>query len=441
MKNTQRLWSVIAAFFALYVLLPEYLAVELSASIPLLTASRAVLLCLALCAVCSRKLGDFCLTSDRLLRTGFLCSFALTAIANLTHITASPAYALKGLAVLAEGYLVMWCAVRLLSSREKVLGVLWALVLLSGAVGAVSAAGCAMGENPFHLLCTVDRDMLMSEYVRLGLLRASATFGHAVYYGAFCAVMLPLCVFFVMKHAGTRRWIATACAAMNLTGLVLSNSRGSLLAAAFVAMIIVLTHLRQIKTILLRGIPVVVIALAVLVLATSISGVGPEFVSDVTLSVVGVGADPEALELSQDYGENIGGIASRTAQLTGMVWAAQRSPVTGLGYSAHTRGLVSYQWEKGVWQATATFDMAPVAVFCQYGVLGLLGWVLLYLLAFITMLRRCKEPLMRCLTFMALTMGICMLAVSDMDALQWLLLGVLASLVNLEKKEALRHGL
>ena len=442
MKNTRNVSWIVIMFFALYCILPDYLALELSPALPLLTASRIALLCLVLWALTRRGPSGLALTGDKPLRFGLLGFFALMTAANIPHFGASLGDTLKGIGVALEGYLVVWGITRMLDSRRAVLSALWTLVLASGAVGVIAAVGCAVGENPFHVLRTVERNALMSEYIRLGLLRAAAGFGHPVYYGAFCAVMLPLCMYFVYTKTGHCRILAMGCAAMNVTGLVLSNSRGSILAAICVGVVILVLSFRQPKLLLTRWLPVLAMALVVLILVVTVAGAGITFLSDVTVSVAQSVIEPELApgtsepeQLSGEYGENINGVSSRMAQLTGILWTLERGPVFGLGYNAHMRGLVSYQWEPGRWQATPTFDMAPVAIICQYGFVGLAGYCLLYGTALWCMFRSRRDPLMRCLLTMALTFGLCMLSVSGMDALQWVLLGVLTSLVNVTREQ------
>ena len=162
--NGKLRWEAIL-FLALYTILPTYFALELSESIPLLSASRILIVLMGIMVLLRRKdvfkLRGFqfkslnlALSEDKLLRGGLLIYFAVLAVVNVTFLMDSEA--LKQLFTLvAEEYAIVWLLVMTLDSREKVQNALRILVLASGIVGILAIFSVITQWNPFHLLDTV----------------------------------------------------------------------------------------------------------------------------------------------------------------------------------------------------------------------------------------------------------------------------------------------
>lgn len=470
-KNSRLFWDI-GLLCALYVALPEYFALEFSQKLPLLTASR-LLLVLAGCMLILRNRQSVLsvrrwslkalrpeLTKDRFLRCCILVYFAILILVNLTFIPSSDA--IKELFVLvAEQYFLMWLLVRIFDTRQKLMTGLRLLVYSSGVVAVLAAVSMIADYNVFHFLKTTQRAMLMSDYYRQGMLRAATGFGHPVYYGAFCAIMLPICMYFAENEQSCKlRLAAAGCMAMNLVGLILSNSRGSILAVGCMVVFIFLLRLiaRTWKAFLKVCIPVLAVALVVLILVTAMTPAGTRYLSSVaqsmgdTLSSLLPGSDASkpgqsgtpgesegALPPDKDeveFGENPNGVRSRTVQLTGILWTLEREPLLGLGPNAHKNGLLYYRFD-GNWQRARSLDIAPVSMISQFGLLGFLGFVVLYLGFFKTYLdkRYRKDPLMHHLFLCFVSYGLCLLSISDLDKLEWILLAATVSLVNIIRTE------
>ena len=81
---------------------------------------------------------------------------------------------------------------------------------------------------------------------------------------------------------------------------------------------------------------------------------------------------------SSGFGVNYDGSTSRTRQLSGLYYVAKINPIFGLGSAAQRRGDVKYGWvgEKSgtfKWIVANTYDLGIVEIFCDEGLLGLLG--------------------------------------------------------------------
>ena len=471
-KQTKKIpWDIIL-FFALYIIMPEYFAVEFSSKLPLITASRFVLILMGLMLVIRRRaklshfrqirLRDFklLLAEDKVLRWGLIGYFVILLIANLAHLVSVPAETMKAVFVLAaEQYVLVWLLVLEIDTKQRVLQCLKIMIYVSGVVALVAAIGVAVDYNLFHLLDTVQREMLMSTYYRLGIMRAEAGFGHPVYYGAFCAAILPVNMYLI-EGAETKKSqvVLCGCMALNLAGLVLSNSRGSLLAFGCMLLLIV-----PIKIVMKIGCKMVVRYLSVflssgfvLLTVTAVTPVGTQYLGEIVKSVwesispdMNEDGSPDANEGANtpekppvedepeiDYGENANGLWSRMVQLTGIQWTLERSPVFGMGPDAHVRGEICYEFEEDKWWSVATFDMGVVAIVGQYGLAGVAGYILLYAGVLITLFRKkmWTDRILMMFFFSFATIFLCLLSISSMDRTMWVLIGLFVCYLNCKEK-------
>lgn len=478
-------WDV-ALFFALYIILPSYFGVELHAKLPLITGSRMLLIAMGMMLLVRRRaeLLDFkqfhlknwnlTLTQDKCLGWTMFAYFAIIAVVDIYFLRETSESIKDLFIVVAEQFGVVWLLTLILDTRKKLVSALRCLLYASGVVAVIAGISCILDKNLFYVLNTVHREMMMTTYYRLGLLRADATFGHPVYYGAFCAVMIPLGMYFTERDdTRLQRVLAAGSIALNLVGLVLSNSRGSMLAVCCLAVIVFFIRLvsKQLKQLFKTYLPVLALTLALLVLLTSMAPVGISFLGYVSESMFESvdeilpdlpswpqvteplatetpsvteppateppATEPPATEPPVEFGENPQGMRSRLLQMTGIIWTIERSPIFGFGPNAHKRGLVQFQFYENQWWTSYTLDIAPVAMICQYGLLGFAGFALMYLGQLKTVLSKKyrKDPLMITFGLMLVTYFLCLLSISDLDKFEWVLLGSIVCLVNIIRKE------
>lgn len=453
-------WEAVM-FFAMYVISPGYFALELSPKLPLFTCSRILLILLGVMFLIRRrgeifpirnlKLSrwNFFLTEDKFLRNGLLGYFVLLVICNAALLWTDTGEALKAMfSVIVESYALVWLLTMILDTREKLEEALRVFVLSSAVVAVIVTVGCVFNCNPFYWLNTVQRDMLMAGSYRLALLRAEAGFGHPVYYGAFCAIITPINMYFV-EHSENRRekLLFSGCQVMNLVGMVLSNSRGSLCAFACLVVLAAVIRVREKRfaEFFRTYLPISLAALGILAVVALTSPAGLAFLRGIFNSMINtVAPDTMSMDIVVDedtvisYGKNSSGGRSRKAQLTGILWTMQRSPWVGLGSNAHMRGLVSYQDKPGIWSVRDTFDVALVAIICQYGILGLLGYAALFASIFRTTVAKQyrRDPLMQFLGLAFVTFLLCLITISSLDKVSWTLLAIIICLVNIMNKES-----
>lgn len=489
-------WEVVL-FLALYAIMPSYCAVELHEKLPLITASRAVLVLMGVMLIFRRR-GDLLnfkqfgwrkwnllLTENKLLRYGLFGYFIILIIVNATFLTQTSEAVKQIFVIASEEYALVWMLAMILDSREKIVSAVRVLVVSSAAVALAACISCSMGFNMFSLLNTVSRDMLMSNYYRLGMLRAAAGFGHPVYYGAYCTVMFPLCMYFVEESQHKRQRIFYGiCLALNFAGLILSNSRGSMLALGCLGVLVFVIRWvnKGLKKLFVTYLPYGAIALVILVLVASFSPLGVSFLSKTARSVlesvesmfpmsaqpvettqtaqtdpsesqptettpgetepqptetVPDETEPQPTEPEVEYGENQDGLSSRLKQLTGLTWTLTQEPVFGFGPNCHARGLMAYMYHPGHWSYVATFDVNIVAIVGQYGLVGLVAYLFQYGSVGITLIRKKhrSDKLMHFLLLAFIGYVLCLLSISFLDKTAWILIGIILSLVNILRKE------
>lgn len=439
-------------FFALYIVLPDYFAIEFSQNFPLITASRFLLAIVGICLLFRKReklfssdqgisAWNFGLTNDLTLRYGLFFYFTIITICNAALLPADAGEAVKAtLIILIENYFLIWMLTLILDEREKLILALKIVVISSGIIGIISAIGCVLGINPFHYLNTVQRYCLMTQEIRLGMLRAAAGFGHPVYYGAFCVVVLPLVMYF-LEHSEKRaeKYMYSLCFSMNVVGMVLSNARGAMVAFAFLLLVCVTTSIlkKTFKKFFKTYAPVALQAILILAFVSALSPVGLNFLIEYLVSIVKIVFPGSSLQATVEYGNNPNGTLSRVKQLSGILYTLRNKPLFGFGSNAHTKGLLVYEFQPGKWYPSFTVDVGIVAVIGQYGIVGLIGYLGKWGSLFKTTLvkKKSSNPLMNCFGLSLLTYLVCLLSISSLEKMQWILIAFIVCLRNLDLQE------
>ncbi len=467
-------WDVIL-FMALYILLPSYFALELSQSLPLITGSRILIALMGIMLLVRRRdvftLKNFrlrklnlTLTEDPLLRTSFLIYFGLLLLVNATFLLDTSESIKQIFVILAEEYLVVWMLCLIIDTREKLISALRIMVFGAAAVAVIAAVGTVIDYNPFLLLKTVSRNMVIRPFYRYGILRACVGFLHPVYYGAYCAVMLPIGMFFADRSETKKETLLYgSCLTLILAGLMLSNSRGSILAFGCTACLIFLIRLfrKSLGKLFATYLPIIGCAVVILALIFMLSPVGRPiiagYVEDLFSSHTDPGpstepttstkpsvTEPSPTEPTQpkpnlvpEFGENANGVASRLDQLSGIRYTVERQPIFGFGPNASARGLVGYMYTPGTWTHVKTVDMNIVAIISQYGIVGLIGFLCLYGSIGISFLRKPYrgDPLLHYLFLSFVCYMLCLLSISFLDKWFWVITGLGLCLINIIRKE------
>ncbi len=227
-------------FMAFYPVLPDYFAIELGGGLPLLKASRILLLILMLCVCFHNK--KIHLIRQPLKVTGLywplFIYFAARILANGYYAPSLSAAINTEFTVIVEQLLLIVMICQVVRSREDVHLCVKTIVNASGVVAIISIINVLIGSNLFYNLNTVSRNVLMVSTVRMGIIRAEATFGHPVYYAMYCALIIPLALYVWQNEKNA--WNSCVLG-LNVIAAFLTESRGTIvvLLALFLIYVII----------------------------------------------------------------------------------------------------------------------------------------------------------------------------------------------------------
>ena len=226
----------------------------------------------------------------------------------------------------------------------------------------ISIINVLIGSNLFYSLNTVSRNVLMVSTVRMGIIRAEATFGHPVYYAMYCALIIPLALY--MWQNERKRWNGCVLG-LNIAAAFLTESRGTIVVLLALLLVFILITDKKTRNKIL-GAGCVIACLAVFV-SFAVPTVSQQFTNIIKSVIIAFGDSGETIE---NFGGNSStGLSSRMIQLSGISWMLIHNAVFGLGASCHTRGKLSYRIN-GIWQVRDTIDNGYVGYFVEEGLLG-----------------------------------------------------------------------
>lgn len=410
--------------------MPSYCAVELSSFLPLITVSRILLVVVFFSYVFSHR-GKIKISFsqyNKSIRRAILIYSVFLCMANVAYITET-SEAIKAIfTVIFEELFLVWIIQQMISSRIKLIACLEIMVYASGITAVLGIIESFTGFNVFYSLNTVQREMLMASFSRMGMQRAETGFGHAVYYGTYCAVMIPICMYFIENYSW-KKWKYYLCLTLNLIALFLANSRGSILSAGCILLYMLFTK-KQHELVKYKN-----YALVICISLIFVAIIKPSiltFMGNIIQSVIdALTSDSSTIE---NYGINESGMASRLGQFSGILWTLKNNPLWGLSANANKYGLVSYLTNQGIWAPTSTFDMGYIAIFCQYGIVGSIGYIVLFGTIIKKLCSRINEDdrsLQRMFKYAFATYFLCLLSVSSVQKLLWVLIALFVAYLNI----------
>lgn len=418
---------IIDIFAIFYIILPSYFALEINTSFPLMTASRFFLFLLLMYYVLkTRGRLSMKIVDNRRFSNDLAVYIILALIPNLFHLTETSESIKRMFVIVVEELMLIWLISRCVCTKGKIIRFLRLMIYASAVVALISIVGSIVGLNFFSFLNTVERKVAIADFSRLGLLRAEAGFGHAVFYSLYCAVLMPIIFYFIEEE---RKLRYTIILLLDILALLFSNSRGAFLAVLIIS---VLWFRRNINTLINKYSMFVVILIISIVFGILIM---PEIILKFAQSIGAlftalVGAETKI----ENYGFNASGAYSRLYQFSGMYHVLINNPLFGMGAKADGRGLIKYKNEHG-WYTTDTYDVGFVQIFCDYGIVGFIGS--LCLIRGICMLIKTldkRDKLTKLFIYVFVTYLICFLSSVGVDKLFWVLVGLLISYSNCSSK-------
>ncbi len=366
--------NFILFFVAFYPILPEYFAIEIGSGLPLLTASRFLILLLIVFVILFKR--KLCLIRNKLRKSGiffaFCCYFVCRIIANGYYLLQLPDAINAEFTILFEQLLLVFLICQVVKNKNDVLDCVKTIVNTSGIIAIISIINVILGSNIFYNLNTVNRDILMAETIRMGIVRAEATFGHPVYYGMYCLLVIPLAMF--MWRNSNKKRLYGLIFLLNIIIALLTESRGIIV--VIIGIIIVLLFMMDKVTRHKIWKAVISITVVSFLLSFLVPNLIDQFVNVFKSVVIAFGNNESTIE---NFGANsTTGLTSRIIQLTGIVWMLMHNPVFGLGAKCHLRGTLSY-YKNGTWFVRDTIDNGFVAYFVNEGILGGIACFVLFI--------------------------------------------------------------
>ena len=125
----------------------------------------------------------------------------------------------------------------------------------------------------------------------------------------------------------------------------------------------------------------------------------------------------DAPEGVNGYGGNTYGSTSRIVQFSGMKYTVEQNPLFGLGAGALNRDAVQY-FSQNHWHVTHTYDVGYVQIFCDEGLIGFSGYILLFIALILAILKTANikkaDINQRYKLFFVATYLLCMLSTANM---------------------------
>lgn len=409
--------------FSLYLILPDYFALEFSSVIPLLTVSRMILILVIWNYLRSNswKLSMHLCKNHKIERVIILYVVGMIAV-NIFNVRLT-AESIKGvLAVMLEELAFVWIVTKLITSRERFMQAVRLLVYTSGIVAVIAIIGSIINYNLFYLLDTVQRTTLQGSSVRMGLVRAEAGFGHAVYYGVYCVTMIVLST--LLYEYDIRKRKALICIILNLAALIFANSRGSLVVLTIIFILIIFN---KNAIIVKKYLKLIGIGIGCLIFISLCSPSIRKFIFDIFLSLIGIFDKAVSVE---GYGANAEGMSSRLAQLSSLLFVWVHNPLFGFGKRAQVRNVVKCYWQ-GHWVPLNTIDMGVVATVVQYGYVGLILEMILFISMLGYVFKKRKDPFFRKLGILLISYLLGLLTVSGVNTVLWLIIALFVCYINI----------
>ncbi len=373
-------------FIPCLLLLPNYYGIVISDALPVITVTRMMFLVFFVYSYINRR-REFCfrdISFSRLPKRYYLLMmyFSLRILSNLRYVT-TYSQAIKTILVIIIEQLFLLLAVYLLQPTKSeqftlIKTIVWSSAILSLSGIAESITYIRIFDN----LYTISRTMLNERYIRLGLLRATTTFGLPSLFGNACLLVFPLVLYL---YEETRHKIYLLCSLIFIFAIIHSGCRSDMLFLIFTLGIYAIKHIKDRKRFWLfaKNIMIITVATGMIIgvlsftsplLAYYYSGTAKSVLNSIGFNLP---IDDNASSAgTPGFGENPDGTKSRIMLLSGLNYTAKNKPIFGFGSRAQERGDIQYYWNNN-WIVINTYDLGVVEIFCDEGLVGLLGVIML----------------------------------------------------------------
>lgn len=370
--------------------LPDYYAIEISYSLPLLTAKRIMLIVFFAYTFKNKRKPisiRHLLSKDHWMLVAY---FSIRLFSNLYYVTTYTQPIKTILSLIIEQFLLL-VAFHMLNLTEHELSTLFKSIVWSAtALFILGIIEALTGMRIFTFLYSVSRSMHNDFYYRLGLIRATASMGMPNLYGNMCAFIAPL-IIYLIKTTKEKKYLVIMF--LDILATIHSGCRSDLIILALLLLCdIVLSFKKDELLMIAKNVSIVLAMLLVwIMLFSSISNKLNYYYSATIKSVfnlVGFNFDlnagaPEGVD---GYGNNVDGVYSRTFQLSAIEDVLSKNPLFGFGSGCEKRGDLLYLYGDEYYQGFG-YDLGIVEVICSEGLIGLLAFIFLFLWAIQTLFK------------------------------------------------------
>ena len=357
----QKKWYL-CLLFAFFPILPDSFAVELSASLPLLTGARVLLLLVLAIWVCKRTRRPFLYLPISLV-VYTVCNLLISVI-NFRYGFAEINSVFR---LVLERFLLVLIVRDLIRNEKEFDTCVDFMIYSSVSVSVIGVLQTVLKldvSTVFHLM---DARVEGSIVDRMGTTRAYGTFdGNAILFGCYCAFMILVILYQYEKRRGVRYLVFLAAV---LCGLLCSMTRSAIMALGIVLVLMLFIRRWSFFKRYVRYLPLVVpVLLAVYLFKPEMLDTVTELVKS-CLKVLGFD-----VELSSAFGVNSSDAAySRNVQWTAIRYMlGEGEGLFGYGYNAFIRGKLFYFFRQfGRWTAAPALDVGFVSIATEKGLAGL----------------------------------------------------------------------
>ena len=379
-------------FIPCMLFLPDYYGIEVSDSLPIFSATRIMFIVLYFYSFINRD-HNVTLKSIKLKNITkelyFLAFyFILRSISNLYYITTYTQAAKTILSIVFEQLFLLIAFYYLNPSKEEIINIIKSIVWSATVLFIIGILESITYFRLFDELYTISRETLNIYYIRLGFLRATTTMGMPGFYGNMCILVTPLIIY--LYHL-THKQIYIGVCFLNILAIIHSGCRSDIIFYIAIILYYFILNIRNKESRLriMKNATVIVVSLMAWVFILSI--ISPRLnyyylgTAKSTLNSIGFHFDLDegAPDGVIGYGDNKDGNYSRTMQFSGMQYVAKTKPIFGYGSGAQVRGGIHYSYY-GKDYILHSYDTGIVEVFCDEGIIGIIGVLSLMIFAMIS---------------------------------------------------------
>ena len=376
--------------FAFVGVLPEQVSIRVYEGIPLLSATRVLILLLL-----GFWIYDKWKTKKFHFPKSLVAFLAINVIISVVNLRYGMDDIRRIFLLVFERALLVVMVMDMIHDREELLRCIDFSIMGCAALAVIGIVQTVFDYDIASALQLTETITSTHISPRMGLVRAFSTY-NAISYGGYCAFMALLILY---RLYNTKSIWHSAAFALNFVALICTFSRSAWLCLAAV----LLLPLALYRTKLIRRLlPAIAMILALLVLLCCIQPkLFSAFVETGKSSInTLLNAIPDSVisqifpnmkqgfALDKDFGLNATDPAySRNAQWTAVQYMAQEGDLLfGYGYNALLHGRIHFFFDRWAaqWQPTTFVDVGLVALIAESGLigaisyLGLLGYMLVY---------------------------------------------------------------